>query len=69
MTVKKSTTVEINAGEIKAQAEAHINDAVELSCCACGAWIGYVYERDLSGSFFYCGDCVEEKKNGGEVSN
>lgn len=34
-------------------------NAVELYCDLCGAHIGYAFENDLKGSYFYCGDCIE----------
>ncbi len=37
-----------------------LKDAVELRCDICEAWIGYVFEKDLSGSYFFCGDCISE---------
>ena len=35
-------------------------DAIELHCDICNAWLGYVYEENLTGSYFFCGDCKQE---------
>jgi hypothetical protein len=34
-----------------------MNDAVPLECHGCGKTIGFVWEFDLNGSYFYCIEC------------
>ena len=35
----------------------HRQNATPLQCAVCGTHIGYVYESDLNGSYFYCEQC------------
>lgn len=35
----------------------HREQATELNCDKCNSLIGYVYECDLNGSYFYCINC------------
>lgn len=48
------------AAELKARMESkryHIQYAQKLTCDKCGAHIGYAYDGDLNGSYFYCNNC------------
>lgn len=52
-----SAQVAVVAKLAKQEATQYKGKGVELKCDLCDAWLGYVFERDLSGSYFYCGDC------------
>lgn len=36
--------------------------AAELQCDACGKHLGYMDENDVSGTFFFCDECVNNHK-------
>lgn len=43
---------------------------IKLSCDNCGKHIGWVYDFDLNGNYFYCDECrnaAQEKFERGEL--
>lgn len=46
------------------QRERAPRESEPLACDKCGAHLGWVYECDLNGSYFYCDKCRGEALNG-----